>query len=133
MVIRVAFAGESHDDLARDLLASLNADRGQWGPALLIEGPPPPGTLGPVVDALEIAIGATGSLASLAAAIVAWLQYRKPDVKLTIIIDGQENPEYIGAAEARENPPAVIDTLTARLSAAAGQVPGSARGDGSAG
>jgi len=132
MEIRVAFAGGSNDDLARDLLASLNADRGQWGPARLIEGPPPPGTLGPVVDALEIVIGATESLGSLAAAIVAWLQYCKSDVKLTVIIDGQEKPEYIGAAEARENPPAVIDTLTARLSATAGQAPASAGGDDSA-
>ncbi|WP_336116476.1 effector-associated constant component EACC1 [Streptomyces sp. PTD9-10] len=67
-------------DETRSLLAWLTeADelRGRVAPQ---EGPPVPGTLGPVLDGLVVALGSGGAVTGLTTALVAWIRSRHNDV-----------------------------------------------------
>ncbi|MFH8770806.1 hypothetical protein [Streptomyces sp. NPDC017958] len=67
-------------DETRSLLAWLaEADelRGRVTPR---EGPPVPGTLGPVLDGLVVALGSGGAATGLTTALVAWIRSRHSDV-----------------------------------------------------
>lgn len=67
----------------RDLhawLADVDELRGSVG---LAEGPPEAGTLGPVLEALTVALAPGGAVTALATATIAWLRSRRGDVRLT--------------------------------------------------
>ena len=48
------------------------------------QSPPAPGTMGPVLDAIAIALGPGGTMAAFATAVVAWLRNRRGDVHITL-------------------------------------------------
>ncbi|MEV5784735.1 MULTISPECIES: effector-associated constant component EACC1 [Streptomyces] len=54
------------------------------GRAELREGPPVPGTLGPVVDGLLVTLGPGGAVTALATALVAWIRHRRSEVTLKV-------------------------------------------------
>ncbi|MBT2539739.1 hypothetical protein J7E99_03200 [Streptomyces sp. ISL-44] len=74
--------GEAADEL-RSLRAELLDDADWRGRVELMERPPESGTLGPVVEALQLVLD-PASLAALLGSVAAWLRYRTSDVKLTV-------------------------------------------------
>lgn len=57
----------------REWLAEVDELRGRVDP---VESPPPPGSLGPVLDALQVVLAPGGATAAVAASVVAWLRSR---------------------------------------------------------
>lgn len=87
----IALRVDAPDGLAE--LASLHAWLGDV-PALrgridAVHVPPPPGALGPVLDALQVAAVPGGAVAVLMSALVAWVQHRATDVTVRIERDGR--------------------------------------------
>jgi hypothetical protein len=121
MHIRITVEAGSSDSLVRDLHEWLSADRDAWVTAHLSESAPIPGALGPVADAVVLVLSSVGSLSSLAGVIVAWLQYRKPDTVLKIVIDDQRNPVQIGSVQALTDPDSVRRELAVQLAEAAAE------------
>ncbi|MGK3208654.1 effector-associated constant component EACC1 [Amycolatopsis sp. MEPSY49] len=49
---------------------------------------PRPGTLGPVLDALAVALGPAGAVTAFATTLIAWLRTRRGDVRIKVTLDG---------------------------------------------
>lgn len=84
MHLRITVDGAEQPDHLRSLrewLGHVAQLRGRVG---TVERPPAPGTLGPVLDALMIALAPGGVAAALAPALVSWLRERRSDVTLRI-------------------------------------------------
>jgi hypothetical protein len=76
----VSAEGSDAADQLRSLhewLADVDELRGRVS---LKEGPPKPGTLGPVLDALAVALGSGGAASAFATAAIAWLRNQRGDV-----------------------------------------------------
>jgi len=127
--LRIEFGAVPSGDLVRDLQEWLDAESESVGVAHVRERAPAPGALGPVADAVEMMLGSVGSLSSLASVIVAWLQYRKPDLELTIFLGDQHDPVRVSATRAQYDPQAARIELSAQLEEA---LPISSETDGSA-
>lgn len=54
-----------------------------------VHAPPPPGALGPVLDALQVAAVPGGAVAVVASALVAWVQHRSTDVRVRVERNGR--------------------------------------------
>lgn len=67
-------------DETRSLLAWLAEEDELRGRVIPQEGPPVPGTLGPVLDGLVVALGSGGAATGLTTALVAWIRGRHGDV-----------------------------------------------------
>lgn len=67
-------------DEARSLLAWLTETDELRGRVTPQERPPVPGTLGPVLDGLVVALGSGGAVTGLTTALVAWIRSRHSDV-----------------------------------------------------
>jgi hypothetical protein len=63
------------------------------GTARLKEGPPEPGTLGPVVDALVVALGPAGAVSAFATAVIAWLRTRRSEVRIKVTLANRRSME----------------------------------------
>jgi Effector Associated Constant Component 1 len=60
------------------------------GSVSMREGPPRPGTLGPVLEALAVALGPAGAATAFATAIIAWLRTRRGEVRIQVTLtDGR--------------------------------------------
>lgn len=53
-----------------------------------VESSPPVGTLGPVLDALVVALGPGAAVTALATALVAWLRNQRSDVRVKVTTSG---------------------------------------------
>jgi hypothetical protein len=49
-----------------------------------LERPPAPGTLGPVLDSLLVALGPGGVAGALATAVIAWIRHRQGEVTVEV-------------------------------------------------
>jgi hypothetical protein len=68
-------------------LAGVQELRGAVG---LSESPPPPGALGPVLDALSVALGPGGAVTAFATTVIVWLRSRRGDVSVKVMLqDGR--------------------------------------------
>jgi hypothetical protein len=115
MDLRIEVANNPSADLVRDLREWLSAESESLGPADIRERAPAPGALGPVADAIQMVLGSVGALSSVASVIVAWLQYRKPDVELTIFVGDRDAPVRVSALRAQQDPQVTRSELTAQL------------------
>jgi hypothetical protein len=89
-------------DLTRDLMAWLAEEPGLRGRVDVVECPPPPHTLGPVVSALEAVLEPGGAATALASVIITWLRHRTSKVSLSI--SGRNgHPSLIVTAERVKN------------------------------
>ncbi|MFG1615997.1 hypothetical protein ACGFI3_24815 [Nonomuraea wenchangensis] len=68
----------------RDLHAWLTEDQELRAWVELVENPPPEGTLGPVADLVQIAVESPEVVAGVTSVIIAWLRFRRSDVKIKI-------------------------------------------------
>ncbi|MFD5798395.1 hypothetical protein ACFWIO_33675 [Streptomyces diastatochromogenes] len=67
-------------DETRSLLAWLTQEDELRGRITPQERPPVPGTLGPVLDGLVVALGSGGAVTGLTTAVVAWIRSRHSNV-----------------------------------------------------
>jgi hypothetical protein len=116
MALDLTIAGSESEGLVLDLYAWLSEQSEGWGQAQVREGDPVPGALGPVADAVQLVVGSVGAVSSLAAVIVAWLQYRKPDVTVTISLMDQSQSAPITALRANADGDAAQGELSDWLS-----------------
>ncbi|MHA6765571.1 effector-associated constant component EACC1 [Streptacidiphilus sp. PAMC 29251] len=59
----------------------------------LSETPPEPGTLGPVLDALTVALGPGGAATAFATGLIAWLRSRRGDVHIKVTLPDRSSLE----------------------------------------
>ncbi|MGW2557894.1 effector-associated constant component EACC1 [Streptomyces sp. NPDC001514] len=57
------------------------------------ERPPEPGTLGPVLDALTVALGPAGAATAFATGLIAWLRTRRGDVHIKVTLPDRSSLE----------------------------------------
>ncbi|MFE5587624.1 hypothetical protein [Kitasatospora sp. NPDC056531] len=78
-----AAGGQEADELRslRTWLTDVDELRGR---VTSVESPPVPGTLGPVLDALAVALGPGGAATALATAVISWIRQRRGEVTLKI-------------------------------------------------
>ncbi|MFG1845880.1 effector-associated constant component EACC1 [Micromonospora carbonacea] len=85
----VAEGPNAADDL-RSLRQWLTDTEELRGRAQSKESPPPVGTLGPVLDALLVALAPGAAVTALATTLVAWLRNRRSDVRIKVTLkDGR--------------------------------------------
>lgn len=115
IVLSVVTSPSPGDDL-RALRASLVAEDDFRGRVELRESPPPPGTMGAILDALEVGLGPGGAATAVAGAVIVWLRSRrgKITVKLT---KGKESVE-VAADRVRDLDAAAVHKLAGELAAA---------------
>lgn len=58
-----------------------------------VERPPETGTLGPVLDALSVALGPAGAVTALATGLIAWLRTRRGDVHIKVTLPDRSSLE----------------------------------------
>jgi Effector Associated Constant Component 1 len=116
MDVYLSIDSMTSENLVRDLRTWLVEEGGQWGRIRVAEREPTPGTLGPIADAVQLAVGSTGAVSSLASVIVAWLQYRKPDVTMKLSTRRhQSSSMHLQARHAQTDHEAARDELAAWL------------------
>jgi hypothetical protein len=105
------------DDLGelRDLYGWLDLEPDLGGRVALLERDAPPGALGSASEALQIALGSGGAVATLSAVLVAWLNTRPGQVTVRLA-RGEEEIEVTAVGVRALNPDQVAD-LTRRIAA----------------
>lgn len=63
------------------------------GRVSLKERPPEPGTLGPVLHALAVALGPAGAATAFATAVIAWLRTRRGEVRIKVTFADRRSVE----------------------------------------
>ncbi|MFI2664734.1 effector-associated constant component EACC1 [Micromonospora carbonacea] len=118
--LRISIDGDGTGDEARSLqdwLLDVPELRGRLTAA---QAPPPPGKLGPVLEAVLVALGPGGAAAAAAAAVVAWIRHRSSDVTVRITrADGAE--VEVTATRVRKLDQAALRAETDRLAALLGR------------
>ncbi|AUI59587.1 hypothetical protein B1H26_18440 [Amycolatopsis sp. BJA-103] len=85
---------EAGDEL-RSLHEWLGENEELRGRVRLSERPPEPGTLGPVLDALVVALGPAGAATAIAATVLGWLRTRRSEVRVKLTLPGRRTMEII--------------------------------------
>ncbi|CCH29247.1 hypothetical protein ABZ816_35360 [Actinosynnema sp. NPDC047251] len=106
---------DAADDL-RDLHRALTGEAELRGRVRLRSRPPEPGALGPVVEAVEVALAPGGALTVVAGAVLVWLRHRRGTVKVKVT-RGKSTVE-VTAQRVRELDPAAVRDLTTEIVAA---------------
>ncbi|MFG3405875.1 hypothetical protein [Streptomyces sp. NPDC048142] len=57
------------------------------------ESPPRPGMLGPLLDALSVALGPAGAATALATAVIAWLRTRRSEIRIKVTLPNRRSVE----------------------------------------
>ncbi|WP_063832353.1 effector-associated constant component EACC1 [Streptomyces novaecaesareae] len=84
MDVTLTAAGGQEADELRSLRTWLTDVDELRGRVTSVESPPVPGTLGPVLDALAVALGPGGVATALATAVISWIRQRRGEVTLKI-------------------------------------------------
>lgn len=111
MDICITVEGETSESLILDLESWLREQVGEWALVNVTEGEVEPGALGPLVDSVQLILSSAGTISSIASVIVAWLQYRKDDVRATFKTRGQHSPAHVSARQAADSSLAATDEL----------------------
>ncbi|MET8144344.1 hypothetical protein ABZU32_28895 [Sphaerisporangium sp. NPDC005288] len=81
MDVRLSAEGDNSEAALRDLYGWLAQEPGLRGRIQLVEHEAEPGALGPVADAIQVALGSVGVLAT---ALVAWLHIRRSEITVKL-------------------------------------------------
>ncbi|MYU66803.1 MULTISPECIES: effector-associated constant component EACC1 [unclassified Streptomyces] len=87
MDVRLDAEGPEAADLLRSLHGWLRDDQSLRGRLGLRERPPDPGALGPVLDAVVVALGPGGAATALATGVIAWLRGRRGEVRMKVTLE----------------------------------------------
>src|SRR4051794_3588974 len=99
-------SGELSDSELRELRDWLARDQPRPAQLAFISSPAEPGTMGPVADTLQVAVGTGGAITVLAGSIATWLSTRKQDISLRLVRQDGESLELSGRVV---QPEAVIE------------------------
>ncbi|MFJ8076391.1 hypothetical protein ACIQ7Q_21195 [Streptomyces sp. NPDC096176] len=83
MIVLVSTLDSKATEELRSLRSELQGEEAWRGRVELVERPPAQGTLGPVLEALQLVLE-PGTAAPFLAALVAWLRWRTSDIELTV-------------------------------------------------
>ncbi|MBB5967665.1 effector-associated constant component EACC1 [Planomonospora venezuelensis] len=100
-------------DQLRSLSSWLEPEPELRGRVGAVERDPAPGTLGPVTEALQIALGSGGAVAALSGVVVAWLGSRPGDVTVKLV-RGEDQIE-VSAGRVRSLDAGKLVDLTAEI------------------
>lgn len=98
----VAEAPGSADQL-RSLRSWLTGVEEFRGAVSLKESPPKPGTLGPVLDALVVALGPAGAATAFATTLITWLRSRQGAVRIKVTFPDRRSLEFTAKNITRMN------------------------------
>ncbi|MGV9426092.1 effector-associated constant component EACC1 [Streptomyces sp. NPDC003656] len=87
MDVRLDAEGLEAADQLRSLHEWLSDDQSLRGRLGLRERPPDPGTLGPVLEAVVVALGPGGAATALATGVIAWLRSRRGEVRMKVTLE----------------------------------------------
>src|SRR5687768_9504624 len=92
MSVRVFTEGDSADEAElRSLLDWLQQETPRPGRVELVVGKPQPGAMGPLAEALEVALQGGGAVTVLAGSVATWMRTRRRPVRLRLRrSDGEE-------------------------------------------
>ncbi|MFD8807227.1 hypothetical protein [Streptomyces sp. NPDC059597] len=93
MDVRLDAEGPEAADLLRSLREWLSDDPSLRGRLGLRERPPDPGTLGPVLEAVVVALGPGGAATALATGVIAWLRSRRGEVRMKVTLENGRSLE----------------------------------------
>ncbi|WP_327303241.1 hypothetical protein OG730_06190 [Streptomyces sp. NBC_01298] len=93
MDVAVIAEGPDGEDQLRSLRDWLSDSQELRGRVEGVERPPRAGTLGPVLDALSVALGPAGAASALATGLVAWLRTRRGDVHIKVTLPDRSSLE----------------------------------------
>ncbi|MBO0851255.1 MAG: hypothetical protein J2P20_17465 [Pseudonocardia sp.] len=120
MDVAVSAAGPEAGDQLRSLRGWLADVEELRGRVSLREHPPRPGTLGPVLDALVVAVGPGGAATAMAATVVAWLRNRHGEVRVKMTLPDSRSME-LTAKHVAEFDAAALERQVAQIAAMLGQ------------
>ncbi|WP_410657581.1 effector-associated constant component EACC1 [Amycolatopsis sp. lyj-112] len=80
----------------------------------LRESPPPSGALGPLLDALVVALGPAGAATAFATTVIAWLRLRRGDVHIKVTLDDGRSAE-LSATKVSELDTAALERQVKQL------------------
>ncbi|WP_433366202.1 effector-associated constant component EACC1 [Streptosporangium sp. CA-115845] len=106
---------ENSADELRNLYSWLKEEPELRGQVRVREGAPPPGALGPVVDGLQVALGAGGAGTAPAGVLIAWLRTRGEEVNLTLTRGENETRVEVTAKGGKALNPVETRALTTQL------------------
>ncbi|WP_327364392.1 MULTISPECIES: effector-associated constant component EACC1 [unclassified Streptomyces] len=116
--------GENQLRSLRDWLADSQELRGRVEG---VERPPETGTLGPVLDALSVALGPAGAVSAFATGLIAWLRTRRGDVHIRVTLPDRSSLELAAKrvsgldANALQQQVAEVTNLLSRQQEGAGE------------
>ncbi|GAB2944910.1 hypothetical protein ACFMQL_33350 [Nonomuraea fastidiosa] len=86
MDVTVIAEGSDRGDLLRSLRDWLSDAPELRGRIDGVERPPEPGTLGPLLEALSVALGPAGAVTAFVTGLVAWLRTRRGEVSIKVTL-----------------------------------------------
>jgi hypothetical protein len=89
----VSAEGQDAADQLRSLQEWLGDVEQLRGRIDLAVRPPEPGTLGPVLDALAVALGPAGAATAFATTVIAWLRTRTGEVRIKVTLPDRGSVE----------------------------------------
>ncbi|WP_405021325.1 hypothetical protein OHV05_34870 [Kitasatospora sp. NBC_00070] len=93
MDVSVIAEGADREDHLRSLRDWLADSQELRGRVAGVERPPVAGTLGPVLDALSVALGPAGAVSAFATGLIAWLRTRRGDVHIKVTLPDSSSLE----------------------------------------
>jgi membrane-associated two-gene conflict system component 1 (EACC1) len=84
MEILISLAGEADESELLALRDWLMQESPRPGPAELVAAPAEPGTMGPLIDTLQVALASGGAGSVLAGSVATWLSTRRRPVSLRV-------------------------------------------------
>ncbi|MEV5141105.1 hypothetical protein AB0K71_12555 [Streptomyces syringium] len=93
MDVAVTTHGPGRGDQLRSLRDWLADSPEMRGRVEGVERPPEVGTLGPVLDALSVALGPAGAASAFATGLIAWLRTRRGDVHIKVTLSDRSSLE----------------------------------------
>ncbi|WP_305783621.1 effector-associated constant component EACC1 [Symbioplanes lichenis] len=84
MRVSITVVGQGGPEALRHLRSRLRAEPALRGRVTDRELPPAPGTLGPVLDAVLVALGPGGVAAALVTGLVSWLRHERADLSVRV-------------------------------------------------
>ncbi|MEU8039519.1 hypothetical protein [Streptosporangium sp. NPDC049078] len=115
MDIEISVSEPDSVDAANDLYEWLVEEPELAGRVRLLDTPPAPGTLGPLAEALRIALEPGGAVTVLATVLIAWLRYRTGKVTITIVNKDGESKVDVLAERVKALDAAGAQTLAAEV------------------
>lgn len=116
MNVEVTADAPDATDQLRSLHAWLADVQELRGRAAVRESAPPRGALGPVVEAVAVALGPAGAATAFASTVIAWLRARRGEVRIKVTLEDGRSVE-LTATNVADLDTAAVERQIARIAA----------------